>query len=133
MRGRENILLLRNAEMTVLEEANNLLQTPMASRSMDDLSEMSIVKSKISQLIPKAKHLLKNKELEADDAEKSYIIESRTSGVKMNIEQMKAEARLLKNKLLLEANELELNYFTLYQFYQELADQVVSTRLFLKL
>lgn len=119
--------------MTVLEEANNLLQTPMAWRSMDDLSEMSIVKSKISQLIPKAKHLLKNKELEADNAEKSYIINSRKAGVKSNIELMKSEARVLKNELLLEANDLELNYFTLYQFYQELSDQVVSTRLFLKL
>lgn len=117
----------------VVERTNKILSTPLQWRDINDLSELQFISHQISILIPLSKLDLKRKEIEADTVEKETIINFRKSWVKMNVEQMKAEARVLKNKLLLEANELEYKYLTLYQFYQDLQSAIASTRLVLKL
>lgn len=117
----------------LIQRTNAIFEKPLQWRDYDDLNEMQLVSHKISILIPLSKMDLKRKEILADTLEKETIINFRKSWVKMNVEQMKAEARVLKNKLLLEANELEYKYLTLYQFYQDLQSAIASTRLVLKL
>lgn len=117
----------------VIKEANRVMEIPLNSRDLQDLTDLTLVQHRLSVLIPLIKRDLKQMELEADTLEKQTIINLRKSWIKMNVEEMKSQARILKNELLLKSTEVEFQYITLYQFYQDIKDQIASTRLVLKL
>lgn len=120
----------------VIQDAIDLLSKPLQSRDIEDLSNLSYVKSEIARMIPLAKKNLRIKELEADNIEKQSFLRFRKEKAEWKntdtVDWMKAKARLNKNVKELEIIELEETYLTLYNFYQELADNIVSTRLILK-
>ena len=120
----------------LLQKASELLNKPLQQRDINDLSDMSIIKFKISNAIPLAKKNLRIKELEADTLEKTKFLDFKKSKKEkkttMSENDMKAQARLLKNILEEEIIELEYMYIQLYNFHTELSDNIVSTRLVLK-
>ena len=116
---------------TLIQEAETILSKDILFRTMEDLSKLHTITNQFSMLIPLTKKSLRLKELEADNAEKEHIIEERRK--KNNIEQAKAEARLIKNKILVEAIDIEYQYLVLYQFYKDIESQIPSTRIALKL
>ncbi len=120
----------------VLQKASELLNKPLQQRDINDLSDMSIIKFKISNAIPLAKKNLRIKELEADTLEKTKFLDfkkaKKEKKTTMSENDMKAQARLLKNVLEEEIIELEYMYIQLYNFHTELSDNVHSTRLVLK-
>ena len=121
----------------LLNEANTLLSKPLDERDLQDLSRMSLIKYRISCLIPFAKKDVKIKELEADDIEKWSFLRFRDEKIQKKTkdtqDDMKAKSRINKNVLLKRIVDLEFTYLQLYTFYQELSDAVISTRLVLKL
>ena len=120
----------------ILQKASELLNKPLQQRDINDLSDMSIIKFKISNAIPLAKKNLRIKELEADTLEKTKFLDfkkaKKEKKTTMSENDMKAQARLLKNVLEEEIIELEYMYIQLYNFHTELSDNIVSTRLVLK-
>jgi len=88
-------------------------------------------------MIPMAKKNHKIKELEADTVEKTKFLDykkaKKEKKTSMTQDDMKALSRLDKNKLWMEMIELEHIYMQLYAFYNELQDNVVSTRMILKM
>ena len=97
---------------------------------------MLIIKHRISYLIPYAKKDLRAKELEADTVEKETILRLRSEKSKWSketLDEIKAKARLNRNTKEKEVIELEHLYITLYWFYQELADSIITTRLVMKM
>ena len=63
----------------LLNEANTLLSKPLDERDLQDLSRMSLIKYRISCLIPFAKKDVKIKELEAS---KQESVQSKESSLK---------------------------------------------------
>ena len=120
----------------LLQKASELLNKPLQQRDINDLSDMSIIKFKISNAIPLAKKNLRIKELEADTLEKTKFLDfkkaKKEKKTTMSENDMKAQARLLKNILEEETIELDYMYIQLYNFHTELSDNIVSTRLVLK-
>lgn len=120
----------------LLQKASELLNKPLQQRDINDLSDMSIIKFKISNAIPLAKKNLRIKELEADTLEKTKFLDfkkaKKEKKTTMSENDMKAQARLLKNILEEEIIELDYMYIQLYNFHTELSDNIVSTRLVLK-
>ena len=120
----------------LLQKASELLNKPLQQRDINDLSDMSIIKFKISNAIPLAKKNLRIKELEADTLEKTKFLDfkkaKKEKKTTMSENDMKAKARLLKNILEEEIIELDYMYIQLYNFHTELSDNIVSTRLVLK-
>ena len=120
----------------LLQEASSLLNKPLESRDLNDLSRMSIVKFKIWNAIPMAKKVLRLKELDADNLEKNKFLDfkraKKEKKTTMSEQDMKAQARILKNVIESEIIELEYMYLQLYSFHTELSDAVVSTRMLLK-
>ena len=120
----------------LISEAERVLAIPLQDRNLEDLSKMSYIKTEISKLIPLAKKNMKLMELEADDIEKKSLLRFRDDKIAKKsidtIDVMKAKARLNKNVKVKEIIELEYKYLVLYNFYQELSDAVVSSRLVIK-
>ena len=120
----------------LLQKASELLNKPLQQMDINDLSDMSIIKFKISNAIPLAKKNLRIKELEADTLEKTKFLDfkkaKKEKKTTMSENDMKAQARLLKNILEEEIIELDYMYIQLYNFHTELSDNIVSTRLVLK-
>lgn len=122
--------------MEILTRAEQLLSKRLDHRDMADLTEMTDIKFRIWLMIPMAKKNMRIKELEADTLEKSKFLDykkaKKEKKTTMSQDDMKALSRLDKNKLWMENIELEHTYLQLYAFYNELQDNVVSTRLLLK-
>lgn len=121
----------------LLEKAEQLLSKPLQDRDLSDLSLMSDIKFRIWVTIPLAKRDLREKELESDTIEKSKFLElkkqKKEKKTSMTEADMKAFCRLKKNEIDTETIDLENKYLTLYAFYQELQDAVVSTRMMIKM
>lgn len=120
----------------LIRQASELLSIPLQDRNLEDLSKMSYIKTEISKLIPLAKKNMKLMELEADDIEKQSLLRFRDAKIEKKnndtIDVMKAKARLNKNVKVKDIIDLEYKYLVLYNFYQELSDAVVSSRLVIK-
>lgn len=121
---------------TLIEKATTLLSIPLEDRTLTELSQLSMIKSQFASLIPYARKDMKLREIDADNKEKSlflkYKIDKRDKKTTATENDMKANARLQRNKIESEVAELEFTYLTLYNFYQELVDSVVTTRMVLK-
>lgn len=115
----------------LLQEADRLIAIPLEDRTIAELHAMSTLRYKISSLIPYAKKDMKTKEIEVDTLEKETFLRLKSAGGQTQ-EEIKAKARLNRNTRASEVINLEFIYIQLYNFYQELDDQVASTRLVLK-
>lgn len=120
----------------LIDSALKILDKPLESMDMSDLATMTRIKSKISYMIPFAKKDHKLKELSTDTLEKTKLIEYKKAKkdwkTTMTEQDMKALARLERNKLEIETIDLEFTYLQLYNLHTELQDKIVSARLFLK-
>lgn len=122
--------------MDILKRAHDALSVKLTDRTMADLEELESCARCIRLLIPKTKRHMRSLEIDADTLEKQTIIDIKkkkiSQGSKMTQDDIKAYARLEKNKKDKETLEIEEQYLTLYAYSESLSEAVINTRMLIK-